>query len=88
MDAALPLALPTSRAEIAAIQSRRKREAFLRARTVPWYAERLAGIDPDRLDEPDEWRKIPILDKDTLRRFDHAAFMENFCCAGPDEIAE
>jgi phenylacetate-CoA ligase len=84
----LPLPLPRSRAEIAAIQSVRKRIAFERACTIPWYAGKLDHIDRDRLDDPAEWRKIPILDKDTLRRFDHAEFLQLFSCAPATEIAE
>jgi phenylacetate-CoA ligase len=84
----LPLLMPGSRTEIERIQSQRKRLAFERAKTVPWYAGKLDGIDPARLDDPAEWRKIPILDKETLRRFDHPGFLKNFCCAAPDEIVE
>src|ERR1043165_1358639 len=56
------LALPTSRAEIAAIQAKRKRRAVAQARRAPFYAGKLDHIDLDRLDD-DAWRKIPILDK-------------------------
>ncbi len=82
------LELPESRAAIAEIQRVRKRVAFDRARTLPWYAGKLDHIDADRLDDPEVWSQIPILDKDVLRRFDHEGFMAQFCCAAPDEIAE
>src|SRR6266498_1881254 len=55
------LALPKSRAEIESIQSRRKRRAVEQARRAPFYAGKLDAIDLHRLDDPDEWRKIPIL---------------------------
>jgi len=80
--------LPRSREHIAAIQSERKRIAFERAKTAPWYRGKLEHIRADRLDDPEEWQKIPILDKDTLRRFDHAGFMEQFCVAPRERIAE
>ena len=80
--------MPRSRAEIADIQGDRKRIAFERAKTVPWYAGKLDHIDPERLDEAEEWQKIPILDKDTLRGWDHDDFLRNLCCAKPTEIAE
>ena len=35
--------------------------------------------NPDRLDDPDEWRKIPILDKEMLRKLDDREFYANFC---------
>jgi phenylacetate-CoA ligase len=82
------LLLPQSRAEIEGVQSARKRIAFERAKTLPWYRGRLDGIRADRLDDPDEWRKIPILDKDTLRQFDHAEFLRQFCCAPAAEVVE
>jgi len=71
----LPLPLPKSRAHIAHIQSERKKNAFALAKTVPWYRDKLAGIDADALDDPAEWQKIPILDKDTLRKFSHAELL-------------
>ncbi|MEX2455450.1 MAG: AMP-binding protein [Rhodospirillaceae bacterium] len=82
------LPLPASRAEILKIQSARKRIAFERAKQAPWYRGRLDGIDADRLDEPEVWQRIPIVDKDILRRHDHAGFMEAFCVAPPTDIAE
>ncbi len=80
--------LPQSRVHIAAIQSERKRLAFERAKTAPWYKGKLDHVRADRLDDPQEWQKIPVLDKDTLRTFDHAAFMQQFCVAPRNRIAE
>ena len=80
--------LPQSRAQIAGIQSERKRVAFERAKTAPWYRGKLDHVRVDRLDDPEEWQKIPVLDKDTLRTFDHAAFMQQFCVAPRQRIAE
>lgn len=84
----LPLDLPASREEIQLIQSERKKLAFERAKTAPWYQGKLDKIDERHLDEPEEWAKIPILDKDTLRKMDHAEFMDQLCIAKPEEIAE
>ena len=80
--------MPSSRAEIRAIQSERKRIAFERAKTLPWYRGKLDKIDASRLDDKNEWEKIPILDKEILRKFDHAQFMREFSCAEPGDIAE
>lgn len=82
------LALPTSRGEIAAIQKERKRRAVAQARRAPFWRGRLDHVDLDRLDDPDEWRKIPILDKDMLRALSDADFYEKFCLAPDDGIAE
>ena len=84
----MPLSLPKSRAEIEKIQSERKRIAFERALHAPWYQGRLAGIDADRLDDPEVWQRIPVLDKDTLRQYDHAGFMADFNIAPASDISE
>jgi phenylacetate-CoA ligase len=82
------LPVPRTRQDVRKIQSERKRIAFERAKRAPWYRSKLDGIDANRLDDPEVWRKIPIVDKEVLRRLTHAEFMEQFCIAGPTEIAE
>lgn len=79
---------PASREEVLRIQSARKRVAFERARRAPFYAGRLEGIDPARLDHADEWARIPILDKEELRRIDPQAFHERFCIAPATDAVE
>ncbi len=83
-----PATLPATRREIAGIQSVRKRLAFERAKTIPWYHGKLDGIDPAQLDDPLVWQKIPILTKDALRVLDHGEFMRQFCAVPATEIAE
>jgi len=88
-DVVVPLAdLPRTRAEIERIQSERKRHALSQARRAPFYAGRLEHVNADRLDDPDEWRKIPILDKETLRKLEDREFYDKFCVAPDDGIAE
>ena len=82
------LALPKSHAEILGIQQSRKRRAVEQARRAPFHAGRLDHVDLDRLDDADEWRKIPILDKDMLRSLSDADFYEKFCLKPDDGIAE
>lgn len=84
----LPLPLPKSRAEIDALQREQKVIAVERARRAPFWRDRLAHIDAARLDDPEEWRKIPILDKDQLRALSAEAFYSDFCTARPREICE
>src|SRR5258708_22279206 len=83
-----PLPLPKSRDEIGKIQSERKRVAFERAKRLPWYRGKLDHIDANKLDDPEVWCRIPILDKETLRQLDHAEFLRQFCCVPATEIAE
>ena len=59
--------IPRSKAEIAAIHIARKRHAVQQAMRAPFFRGKLDHIDLDRLDEPREWAKIPLLDKDMLR---------------------
>ena len=66
------LPVPQSREDVRRIQSERKRVAFERAKKAPWYRGKLDHIDANRLDDPAVWQKIPILDKEVLRRFSHA----------------
>ena len=80
--------VPESRAEIARIQSERKRVAVENARKAPFFEGKLDHIDPDRLDDPEEWGKIPILDKDMLRAIPPKEFYRDFCIAKPGEISE
>ena len=82
------LDLPKSRAEIERLQSERKKQALAQARRAPLYKGKLEHVNANRLDDPDEWRKIPVLDKDTLRKLDDREFYRDFCLPPDDGIAE
>ena len=84
----MTMPLPGSRQAIAELQSERKALAFNRAKRAGWYKDKLDHIDPARLDDPEEWSKIPIIDKDTLRKWSHDEFMAQVNIAAPEEIAE
>jgi phenylacetate-CoA ligase len=55
--------LPKSRTEIERLQSARKKHALAQAHRAPFYKGKLDHVNAERLDDPDEWRKIPLLDK-------------------------
>jgi phenylacetate-CoA ligase len=83
------LKLPKSRKEIARLQSVRKRAAVQRALRSPFWQKRIPkNIALEKLDDPAEWRKIPILDKDTLRAIGDTQFYSEFCHAKHDGVAE
>src|SRR5690242_12522610 len=82
------LGLPRSTDEIEAIQSLRKRRAVEQARRAPFYAGRIDHVNVNKLDDPAEWRKIPILDKDMLRALSDQEFYGAFCLTPDDGIAE
>jgi phenylacetate-CoA ligase len=77
-----------SRDEVRRVQSARKRVAVERAMQSPFHKKRLPSLNLERLDDPDEWRRIPILDKDMLRGLNDAQFYNEFCIAKHDGIAE
>lgn len=71
------------------IQSARKRVAVEQALRSPFWQKRLPKkILLERLDDPEVWRRIPILDKDTLRAMSDAEFYGEFCLQEHDGIAE
>jgi phenylacetate-CoA ligase len=81
--------LPKSRAEIRQIQSKRKRLAVEQALRSPFWKKRFPrDLDLEKLDDPDEWRRIPILDKDTLRGLSDQQFYSEFCHADHDGVCE
>lgn len=82
--------IPRSKSEIAAIQSARKRRAVRQAMRAPFFRGKLDGIDLDRLDDPREWARIPLLDKDMLRAMSDREFYRDFCLppAPDDPIAQ
>jgi len=84
----VPLSLPKSRAEIRRIQAERKRHAVEQALRSPFWRPRLEKVRLERLEDPEEWRKIPILDKDTLRSLSDAQFYGEFCIKPDDGICE
>lgn len=84
----MPLPMPTSREAIAAIQRDRKKVALERARRAPFHQGRLDGVDPARLDDPEEWAKIPIMDKEQLRAIPPERFYDDFCIAPREDVCE
>lgn len=86
--AQLSLELPPTRAAIARIQRERKRAVLEHARRARFHRDRLAGVDVERLDDPAEWAKIPILDKDTLRALSDEQFYQDFCIEPASGVAE
>ncbi|MGH8765073.1 MAG: phenylacetate--CoA ligase family protein [Burkholderiales bacterium] len=83
------LELPKSRTEVRRIQSERKRVALEQAMRSAFWKKRLPGkLNLDKLDDPDVWRSIPILDKDTLRGLTDEQFYREFCIAAPEGVQE
>jgi phenylacetate-CoA ligase len=80
--------LPVSGSEIRRLQSERKRRAVEQAMLSPFWKKRIPQLDLAKLDDPEVWRKIPILDKETLRAMTDAQFYGEFCIPEHDGVAE
>lgn len=83
-----PLDLPQSVDEIRAIHATRKKLSVERALRSPFMASRLKDVDVDRLDDPHEWAKIPLLTKDQLRALPSDVFYREFCIEPPAAAVE
>lgn len=70
------------------IRRERRRVAFERARRSPFFRGRLDHVDPDRVHEPEEWSKLPVMTKDELRRIPPERFHEEFCIAPREDVLE
>jgi len=88
MTEQLPLSLPKDRKEIDALQRRQKVKAVENAKKSAYWKDALAGLDMNKLDDPEEWQKIPILEKDALRQMTAEEFYTDFCIAKGPEICE
>src|SRR5207237_9569689 len=79
---------PRSAADIQRIHSERKRVAVERALQSPFWKRRMPPIDLARLDDPEVWRKIPVLTKEALREIPAQWFHEEFCIAPRTKVVE
>ncbi len=77
-----------SRDDISALHKARLPIAVERARRSAYFMGKLDHIDLDRLDDPNEWRKIPIMTKDQLREVPADRFYEDFCIAPRADVVE
>ena len=84
----LALRVPESPEVIDEIQHQRKPVAFENAKRAKFWKGKLDHINPAKLDDPEEWAKIPIMDKDQLRELSTEEFYEDFCTARQEDICE
>jgi phenylacetate-CoA ligase len=80
------LSWPPTPEQVARVQREGKRRAFERAKRSPFFKGRLDHVNPERLDDPAEWAKIPVLHKEELREIPAERFHETFCIQ-PDTAA-
>lgn len=82
------LQVPRSRDVLERLQSERKRAALTSAARSPFMRARLPHLPLERLDDPQVWSRIPILDKEQLRAMADEDFYTRFCHQDHDGIAE
>ena len=79
---------PASKGHILKIQAERKRVAVERALRSPFLRKRMPKLDLDRIDDPEVWRKIPILTKEDLRQIPPERFHDEFCIQPRAKVVE
>jgi phenylacetate-CoA ligase len=79
---------PRSRGEIERIHRERKRVAVERAQQSAFWKKRLPALRLERLDDPAEWSKIPVLTKEDLRQIPPERFHEEFCIQPRTQVVE
>lgn len=79
---------PKSGAEIEGIHRERKRLAVERALQSQFWRKRMPALKLDRLDDPEEWRKIPLLTKEDLRQIAPQRFHDEFCIQPRTKVVE
>ena len=82
------LCLPANSEELTVVQGERRRAAFARAKQAPFFKGRLDHLNDERILEPEEWAKIPMLDKDQLRAMDSDTFYNDFCIGDRKSVSE
>ena len=79
---------PASKSHILKIQAERKRVAVERAMRSPFLRKRMPKVDLEQLDNPEVWRKIPVLTKEDLRQIPPERFHDEFCIRPRTSVVE
>src|SRR5438132_13373695 len=79
---------PKSKSEIERIHRVRKRVAVERAMRSPFVRKRMPKLDLERLDNPEVWRKMPVLPKEGLRQIPPQRFHDEFCIQPRTRVVE
>ncbi|MFK7837129.1 MAG: phenylacetate--CoA ligase family protein [Sulfitobacter sp.] len=84
----IDLDIPETVGSLQNVQTMRRMEAVMQAQRAPFYQGKLDGFDINTVTQPEEWAKIPILDKEQLRAMDSETFYRDFCIAPRQDIVE
>jgi len=69
-------------------QTERRKNAVQRAMSSKFFEKSLSSIDLDNVIQPEEWAKIPILNKEQLREMSPDTFYDEFCIGTREDITE
>ncbi len=82
------LMIPDSAETLIQQQNTRRVAAVKRAASSRFFESKLGSIDFENVTQPEEWSKIPILDKEQLREMRSETFYNDFCMGTRDEVSE
>jgi phenylacetate-CoA ligase len=82
------LDIPPSPEALRERQATRRKNAVRQAKKSTFFDGTLDGLDLETVIEPEEWAKIPILDKDQLRAMSPETFYNDFCINTRRDVTE
>lgn len=88
MDGEHNLDIPKSIKQLNLIQSARRKQAVNKAGKSKFLKGNFDNLDLDNITEPEEWSKIPILDKEQLRSMEADVFYNDFCICSREDVSE
>ena len=84
----IDLDLPASKAALQQSQEERRVNAVRQAQKSAFFKGKFDAVDLDRITDPKEWAKIPILDKEQLREMSPDTFYNDFCINTRKDVTE
>ena len=84
----IDLDIPETVGSLVNVQTMRRIEAVLQAQRSDFYRGKLDHLDIDNVCHPEEWAKIPILDKAQLREMSPDDFYDRFCIGTRQDTVE
>ncbi len=88
MSLANELVIPESADQLLSLQNERRKSAFQHAKKSHFFQGKLDHVDVKNVTQPEEWAKIPILDKEQLRAMDADTFYNDFCIGDRADVSE
>ena len=84
----IDLDIPETVGGLVNVQTMRRIEAVLQAQRSAFYRGKLDDLDIDNVCRPEEWAKIPILDRAQLKAMSAEEFRDDFCIGSRQDRVE